>query len=267
MEELAAKIQRFLSVDPRAVELKLVSFIKERVREAGARGVVVGMSGGMDSSTVACLCARALGSRGVLGISMPERGVTNPQDVEDARRLASSLGIEFKIVDITGALAEIQRSLGLKPEALLPAANIKPRLRMIVLYYHANLLNRLVAGTSNRSELRAGYFTKYGDGAADFLPLGCLYKTQVKRLAAHLGIPKRIIDKTPSAGLWRGQTDEGELGLSYEKIDGIYAGLDLGLGPEEISRALGIDRKEVERFILMEKRGAHKLAGPTVPRL
>jgi NAD+ synthase len=122
-------------------------------------------------------------------------------------------------------------------------------------------------GSGNRSELRTGYFTKYGDGAADLLPLGCLYKTQVKQLAAHLGVPERIIKKVPSAGLWKGQTDEAELGLPYGKIDMIYAGLDLGLKPDKIAEAAGVRKEDVKKFKERERRSAHKIKGPEIPKL
>jgi NAD+ synthase len=138
---------------------------------------------------------------------------------------------------------------------------------MAILYYYANLMNRLVAGSGNRSEFRAGYFTKYGDGAVDIAPLGCIYKTQVKQLAAHLGVPQKIIDKIPTAGLWRGQTDESELGLPYKKLDMIYAGLDLKLSHGAIAKAAGVKLKDVKRFIEREQRTAHKLKVPEIPKL
>jgi NAD+ synthase len=138
---------------------------------------------------------------------------------------------------------------------------------MVILYYYANSLNRLVAGSGNRSELRAGYFTKFGDGGVDLLPLGCLYKTQVLKLASHLRIPKRIIEKVPSAGLWKGQTDEKELGLSYEKLDMIYAGLDLGLKKREIADAVNLSIEKVRSFIERERKTAHKLSLPEIPKI
>jgi NAD+ synthase len=138
---------------------------------------------------------------------------------------------------------------------------------MTILYYYANLMNRLVVGNGNRSEFRAGYFTKYGDGAADIAPIGCLYKTQVKQLAAYLGVPQKIIDKIPTAGLWRGQTDESELGLPYETLDMIYVGLDLKLSHGAIAKAAGVKLKDVEHFIGRERKTAHKLKVPEVLKL
>jgi NAD+ synthase len=217
---------------------------------------------------VASLSRKALGKKRVIGVCIPEAGVTVPGDVADARETAKKLGIKFRVVDVTPAVREIRRNLpDFRLGARLPAANIRPRVRMTILYYYANLLNRLVVGSGNRSELRAGYFTKYGDGAADLLPLGCLYKTQVRQLATHLNIPKRIIEKTPSAGLWRGQSDEAELGISYEKLDMIYVGLDLGLSRKAIARAAGLKIEHVNRFIERERQIAHKLSMPEIPKL
>lgn len=261
-------IGRALRIRPAQVKQKLIKFIRERVEEAGAGGVVLGLSGGVDSSVAAIICSEALGGDRVLGVSMPEAGVTNPHDLADAKRLANKLHIGFKIVDITQAVVDIRKSIGdFKPDVTLPSVNVKPRVRMTVLYYYANLLNRLVVGSSNRSEIRAGYFTKYGDGAADLAPLGCLYKTQVVQLARYLGVPKYVLQKPPSAGLWRGQTDEEELGLPYEKLDKIYAGLDLGLGQAEIAEIAGVKVKDVRWFKEREERMKHKLAGPRIPEL
>jgi len=267
-KDAAKRIERLLKINPPAVERKLVAFIKQKVGEAGAEGAVVGVSGGVDSSVVATLCKEALGEVNVIGVSMPEAGVTDPRDVADARDVSNRLGIGFRVVDITPAVLGIRQNLtDFRVGARIPAANIKPRVRMTILYYYANLLNRLVVGGGNRSELRAGYFTKHGDGAVDLMPLGCLYKTQVKQLAAHLNVPKRIIKKMPSAGLWRGQTDESELGLTYEKLDMIYAGLDLGLEPDSIANAAGVKIEDVNRFIERERRTAHKLCMPEIPKL
>jgi NAD+ synthase len=262
------KILKYLSVNPQVVKKKLSAFIKQKARDAGADGVVIGLSSGIDSSTNAFLCAEALGAANVLGVSMPEGGVTNAADICDAKEVAVKLGIGYRAVDIASTIDVLRRSIiDFKFDERLPAANLKPRVRMAILYYYANSMNRLVAGSGNRSEFRAGYFTKYGDGAADIAPIGCLYKTQVKQLAAHLGVQQKIIDKIPTAGLWRGQTDESELGLPYEKLDMIYAGLDLKLSHGAIAKAAGVKLKDVERFIERERKTAHKLKVPEIPKL
>jgi NAD+ synthase len=247
------------------IERKLLGFIRKQVETAGANGVVVGMSGGIDSSVVAALCAKAIGPEKVLGLCLPDE-VTSPSDVKHAEDLAKRLGIKFKVIEITPVIEALRKCLpGVDPGARVPLANLKARTRMIVLYYYANLCGYLVAGTGNRSELRTGYFTKWGDGAADFLPLGSLYKTQVKELARHLGIPRPILDKTPTAGLWPGQTDEGELGISYEKLDKIYMYLDAGKTPPEVAGAAGVELKQVMEFIEREKRTQHKRLPPPSP--
>ncbi len=267
-KDAADLIKRSLKINLPIVERKLVAFIKRKVKEAGSEGVVVGLSGGVDSSVVVALCKKALGKINVLGISMPEGGITNPRDVADARDVSNRLGIRFRVIDIMPVVEGIHQNLSdFSVRALLPAANIKPRVRMTILYYYANLLNRLVVGGGNRSELRAGYFTKHGDSAVDLMPLGDLYKTHVKQLAAHFNLPKGIIEKVPSAGLWRGQTDERELGLAYEKLDMIYVGLDLGLEPDLIADAAGVKIEDVNRFIERERRMAHKLSMPEIPTL
>lgn len=262
------KIKKALEIDPKQIRIKLTDFIKENVGKSEAKGVVIGLSGGLDSSTTVTLCVEALGAGRVLGVSMPEAGVTDPLDATDAAELADKLGIDLKVVDITPMVLCMRANLGnFKEDAILSSANIKPRVRMVVLYYYSNLLNRLVVGCGNRSELRAGYFTKYGDGAADLLPIGSLYKTQLKQLAMHLGVPERIIHKAPTAGLWKGQTDETELGMSYEKIDKIYVGLDLGLKLNEIAETAGVKIGDVKKLIEREQKTAHKLRAPEIPDL
>jgi len=266
--ELSKRIEKALRIDPSKTEQKLVAFVRKKVKAAGATGTVVGLSGGLDSSVVVALCAKALGGKNVIGVSLPEAGVTSPHDVADAREIANRFGVRFKVVDITPAMAGIRKNLtDYRVGALLPTANLRPRVRMVILYYYANLTNKLVVGTGNRSELRSGYFTKWGDGAADLLPLGRIYKTQVKQLAYHLKLPKHLIEKKPSAGLWRGQTDEKELGITYEKLDMIYAGLDLKLKPASIAKAIGVNINTVKNFIERERKTSHKLAPPEMPKL
>jgi len=268
MVDASERIHDELRIRPAQVKRRLLGFLKEKVKDAGAEGVVLGLSGGLDSTVAAFLCAEALGNEKVLAISMPEADTVDPQDVADARKVANELGFNFKVVDITSAVEGIRKNVkDFGVDETIPAANLKPRIRMAILYYHANLLNRLVVGTSNRSEIRAGYFTKHGDGASDLAPLGCLYKTQVIRMAKHLKVPDYILRKPPSAGLWRGQTDESELGLPYEKLDKIYAGLDLGLKQSDIAKAAGVKIKDVSEFRKREERAKHKLAGPEVPTL
>jgi len=199
---------------------KLVSWIRGKILAAGCKGVVVGMSGGLDSSVLAVLCHRAF-PQSMFGVLMP--CYSSQEDVEHAKAVASLFSIPVKIVVLDTVYDTLLKALpGDRVDPAvnrLAEANLKVRLRMLTLYYFANQLNYMVAGSGNRSELSVGYFTKYGDGGVDILPLGNLVKEQVRELGSFLGIPSEIINKPPSAGLWSGQTDEDELGLSYEELD------------------------------------------------
>ncbi len=200
---------------------RLVAWIKERVAEAGAEGTVFGLSGGIDSAVAGALCREAVGEN-ALGLILPINSLR--QDTEDARLVAKHFGIPTQIVPLEAVfgalLGSLSQDTGDEQRRNLALANLKPRLRMLALYYYANALNYLVVGTSNRSELAVGYFTKFGDGASDILPIGALVKRQVRELARYLGVPQQIVDKPPSAGLWAGQTDEGEMGITYQQLDG-----------------------------------------------
>jgi len=202
---------------------RISSWIKERVEEAGAGGVVLGMSGGLDSSVAAVLAKRGLGDR-VLGLVMPCH--SDPTDVEHARLVAAKFGIETEYVDLTPVFDCFLEAL--PPGDRMAVGNLKPRLRMATLYYFANTRHYLVMGTGNKSEIMVGYTTKYGDSGVDILPLGDLLKMQVRKLARELGILEEIIAKPPSAGLWQGQTDEGEMGISYEELDRVLVAVESG---------------------------------------
>ena len=184
---------------------------------SGCSGIVVGVSGGVDSALAAAFCCRAIGPEKVLGLSLPT-AVSNPQDLRDAQELCTQLGMEHRTVSIDPMLAAFRSVPGFVETPYL-LGNLMARIRMTVLYYHANRDNRLVCGTSNRSEAMLGYCTKYGDNAADIQPIIHLYKTDVYVMAEEMKLPKPILEKTPSAGLWAGQSDEGEIGLSYAEID------------------------------------------------
>ena len=225
-----------------ALANEIVGWIRGEIEGAGLSGAVVGLSGGIDSAVVAGLCAQALGPEQVLGIAMPAH--SSPDDVADARLIAEHWGIAYREVNLSGifdACVEI-----LPDGTQLADANIKPRLRMITLYHFANTLNRMVVGTGNRSELEVGYFTKHGDGGVDLLPLGSLLKVQVRELAREIGVPERIIARPPSAGLWKGQTDEDELGITYEQLDEALIALADGdtdhIRPEVLERVIGLYR-------------------------
>ena len=197
----------------------LIAWLRRRADEAGAVGAVVAISGGVDSAAVAALCMRAF-PQTTLGLLLPCH--SDPRDAADAERVCRMLGVPHTTVVLDGAhdaLVAALRVSGQFIEHPVALANLKPRLRMTALYYFANRMNRLVVGTGNRSEAYVGYFTKYGDGGVDALPLAGLVKSEVRALASHLGVPQDIVDRTPSAGLWPGQTDEGEMGLTYAVLD------------------------------------------------
>jgi len=190
----------------------------------GCKGIVVGLSGGVDSAVAAAFCCRSVGPDKVLGLSLPS-SVSHPGDLEDAADLSRKLGMAHEVVNIDPMLAGFTPIPGFVETPYL-LGNLMARIRMTILYYYANRDNRIVCGTSNRSEFMLGYCTKYGDNAADLQPIVHLYKTEVYMVARELGIPDPIMTKAPSAGLWAGQSDEGELGLSYAEIDTSLKTLD-----------------------------------------
>ena len=230
---------------------KLVTWIRERVLAGQCQGAVLGMSGGVDSSVAAVLCHQAF-PQNTLGVVMP--CYSSPEDEEHALALASKFSIAIKTVPLDSVFDSLLKVL---PESAHPAnqiaeANLKARLRMLTLYYFANQFGYMVVGSSNRNELSTGYFTKYGDGGVDILPLGNLLKAQIKDLANFLGIPEEIISKPPSAGFWAGQTDEDELGLSYDQLDRYLAN---GEAPEAV-------RVRIESLIATSQ---HKRLPPLIP--
>jgi len=242
----------------------IVRFIKATLESSGRKGVVLGLSGGVDSAVCACLGVEALGTKNVHALILPY-GDADAKAVKDALQVAGSIKIEHEIIDIgpacdavLGAARRTDRSI---------AGNVRARVRMIMLYLRANKDDLLVMGTSNKSEILTGYFTKYGDGGADLAPIGDLYKTEVRDLASILGIPKNITAKVPTAGLWPGQTDEGELGMSYEKLDKVLMGIEYLLPEDEIARLTSVPLKEVVRLKRLVERNAHKRRLPLIPKL
>lgn len=195
-----------------------LNWIREHVKASGCSGVVVGESGGKDSAAVTALCVKALGKENVIGITMPCNSLST--DMEHARLVADAFGIKLLEVNIGGTFNTLKDTISAQHEVSdLAVANIKPRLRMTTLYAVAQSLNYLVAGTDNLSEMVMGYFTKWGDGGYDFNPLGDLTMQEVLDLGRELGVPEPILTKAPSAGLWEGQTDEKEMGVTYKAIE------------------------------------------------
>lgn len=225
----------------------IATWIAKQIHAAGQTGAVIGLSGGIDSAVVSGLCARAVGKENVLGIIMPSHSAQ--QDVDDARLTAQTWSIAATELDLSDLFDRFLETL--PPGNDMANANIKPRLRMISLYHHANTMGRLVVGTGNKSELMIGYFTKYGDGGVDLLPIGSLYKHQVCDLAREIGVPEPIIAKAPSAGLWAGQTDEDEMGISYEALDQALEAIDTG-------KTNGVDEAVLAMVRRMVETTAHK---------
>lgn len=231
---------------------QIADWIAEAVRKAGCKGAVVGLSGGVDSAVAAALCKKAVGDN-VLGVIMPCESDT--RDEKDALLVAEKLQIETEKVDLDKPFDVI---IGKLPEGTnIARANLKPRLRMAVLYYFANKLSYVVIGAGNKSELMVGYFTKYGDGGVDLMPLGGLYKSQVRDLAEDLGILPPIINKVPSAGLWDGQTDEDEMGIAYEELDRALQAIESG-------RSEGVPPHLLDKVREMMAISEHKRSTPPV---
>jgi NAD+ synthase len=244
-------------------------FIKKTVKHSKASGVVIGLSGGIDSSLTAALCVRALGKEAVLGVIMPAE-FTPSQDGEDAEKLSYQLGISVEHVKIQDVAESLLRELHCdqgSSKQKIPAANIYARIRMVILYYYANLKNYLVAGTGDRSETLIGYFTKHGDGGADFFPIRHLYKTQVRDFARYLGVPEELVCKQSSPQLYPGHKVIDEIPVAYEELDPILVGLfEIKLSPREVSELtdapIEVVEETLKRFII----SAHKRAYPPMIR-
>ena len=255
--------------DPEETIDRIVRFLRTHSERTGARNLVVGMSGGLDSSVTAVLCSKAIGGKRTLGYCLPEAETRNPRNVKDAEEVARKFGISFKSLDITEL---VQRASNLlhpsrKKERVIPFGNLKARLRAMILYYYANTSRGLVVGTGDKSEVLLGYFTKYGDGACDIQPIADIYKSAVRDLARHLGLPRRIFSKPSSPELWPGQIAEDELGLPYSKIDSILWRLERWMPSDEISAELKIPVRTVDRIRTRWLRSEHKRRPPLVIKL
>jgi NAD+ synthase len=238
-----------LYLDWQEVETKVERFIKDYVEKSRAKGLVLGLSGGIDSCTVTALSALAIGRDNVLGLLLPEEETYNRKDAEHAELVAKKFGFKTQMVDITSTLKAFYASMPIfDPTDNICKGNIKARTRMIYIYYYANKLNMLVCGSSDKSETMMGYFTKWGDVAADISPIMDLYKTQVRKLAQHIGIPKAIVAKPSSPALWPGQLAESELGIKYEQLDLILYGLEHFMKAEEIANQLNVKEDLVNRI-------------------
>ncbi len=243
----------------------LVEFIEAQADAAGVEGAVLGLSGGIDSTTTAHLAVEALGEENLHGLVMPSK-VNDGENMSDAERVAEMLGISYDVVEIEPIAESFFDALPRAADDRTATGNVRVRIRGVLNYFLANAENRLVLGTGNRSEALTGYFTKYGDQAVDCNPIGTLYKQQVRQLADHLGVPTDLVMKTPSAGMWVGQTDEDEMGVDYDTLDAILAvHIDGGLSTSATVRALDVTTEQVERVRELYESSAHKRAMPPAP--
>jgi len=257
-------ISERLRIDTDRVRRIIVDFIKEEMAKAGFHRAVIGLSGGVDSATSCFLTVEALGAENVLALRMPYR-TSSPDTLADAQLVIDLLGIASDTVDITPMVEPLFERF---PDMdAIRRGNVMARMRMIVLYDQSAAWNGLVIGTGNKTEALLGYTTLYGDAACALNPVGDLYKTQLRQLAAALGVPRRIIEKPPSADLWPGQTDEGELGFTYAEVDQVlYLLFDEGASPDEVV-ALGFERAFVERVLDLVRRNEFKRRLPPVARI
>jgi len=252
-----------LKIEPEVVEARCVNFIRTCLKDAGLSKIVIGLSGGVDSSVVAALCVKAAGENNVLGLLMPYR-TSHPSSKQDALRVAHMLGIRtetYQITPVVDAYLKVLPDVG-----RIRLGNLMARTRMAILFDTAKRTDALVAGTGNKTEYLLGYFTLFGDGAFSFAPIIGLYKTQVWELARYLGLPQEVIEKTPTADLWQGQTDEGELGITYAEADRILVRLcDMGMSVEEVV-AEGFRRDMVEHVAELMRKTSFKRRGARLLR-
>jgi NAD+ synthase len=254
-------------IDSEKVCKQIELFIQEMIKTSNTKGLIVGLSGGIDSSVCAALAVRAIGKEKVLGLIEPNAKL-DPAYEEDARELAKQLGIEVKKIAITDMVAAFISNADVEiAKNQLALGNVMARLRMVVNYAYANHMNYLVLGTGNKTEFLVGYVTKYGDGGVDFEPCGGLFKTQIRLLAKHLNIPEKIIMKPPSAGLWEGQTDEGEMGITYDTLDMILLSKEKGYSKEQILEELKIEESLIDKVDKMIKNSEHKRKMPPILEL
>jgi NAD+ synthase len=257
---MAASVPKIAENDVTA----LTEGIRNAVRGTGCSGVVLGLSGGIDSAVVAKLCVDALGSENVMCVFMPTRA-TPAEDYKITKELCTKWNMEYRIIDVQPAVDSLSAILTATTKTPLDRGNIMARCRMIILYNLAKKFSRLVMGASNESELLIGYFTKFGDGACDISPLSGLYKTQIRQIAKLIGVPEKVIKKMPSAGLWEGQTDEEDIGITYDELDPVLYMMVNGHTDAEITDATGASFDTVTSIRSKVKNSEHKRRPPIRP--
>ena len=257
-----------LSVNCAELEPKIIEFIQSNVKKTNLKGAIVAASGGIDSAVTLHLTTKALGPKNVTVINMPERDITPERDIMDVMLHCKMLNLTCNTVDITQILHVMQQNLtNYDPTDRISSGNIRARIRMMVAYHYANMEHKMVMGTSNKTELLTGFYTKYGDGGVDLMPLADLYKYNIKQFAKYLQVPQNIIDKPPSPGFYKGHTDEGELGCTYDNIDLILYLWEKGYTNPEITKELDLPRPTVESIIRRVRANEHKRRLPLILRL
>lgn len=252
-------LDKIIKKDFNSIQEKIGSFLVEEIRERRSQGVIFGLSGGIDSAVIAMLCAKFVREKS-LALIMPDFKITPETDTDDAIKIVDSSHLEYKLIDIGFIHKEYSKYIEPSPLAF---GNLGARIRSNILYYYANARNYLVLGSGDRSEFLIGYFTKYGDGAADLLPIVSLYKTQIREFARFLGVPSSIISKPSGPRLWEGHTAEAEIGLTYEEIDSIlYCTIDKNLSIEDTVKITEIPISNVDKIYQMRKRSEHKRITP-----
>ena len=238
-----------------SITKKIEDFLKTQLEKSNSNGVILGLSGGIDSSVITYLCSRVLKEK-TLALVMPDSKISPKEETEDALKIIDDLGINYKLLDINLIVSEYSKYIEPNERAL---GNLRARVRANILYYYANSKNLLVVGSSDKSEFLIGYFTKFGDGSADILPIVSLYKTQVREIAKFLGVPKNIIEKKSSPNLWKGHSAEEEIGVRYDEIDAIlYCIIDKKLSIDDTIQATGIEKNTVEKINKLYNTTEHK---------
>lgn len=253
-----------LSINTDLARRLLVSFVHDEIVRTGLTRAVIGLSGGIDSALSCLLAVEALGAENVLAVRMPY-ATSSPASLADAALVIEQTGVQTETFEITPMVEPLLATL--PPDANKRAGNIMARARMIVLYDRSAAFNALVVGTGNKTEILLGYSTLYGDSASALNPLGDLYKTQVRQLAAAMNMPQPIMDKAPSADLWQGQTDEGELGFTYARVDQLlYLLIDQRYSPAEAVEA-GFEQAFVEAVLRRVRQNQFKRMLPVIAKL
>ncbi|MGI0073094.1 MAG: NAD+ synthase [Nitrosotalea sp.] len=248
-------LEEIKNQDYESIKKGIGHFLLDEVKSRQANGLVLGLSGGIDSAVLAALCSDTLKEK-TLALVMPDYKITPDADTKDGIKLAKQLGMKYKLIDINPIHLEFAKYL--EPDELA-LGNLRARIRANILYYYANIRNYLVLGSSDKSEFLIGYFTKHGDGSSDLQPIVSLYKIQIREFAKHLNIPDKIIQKKSSPQLWSHHIAENELGVSYEEIDMVlYCMVDKKMPSSEILKATGISEQIFDKIYSLYKNSEHK---------